>query len=214
MFERTISTYTFGKAFAVTGWRVGYAIGGKDLLAPMSNMTMWMEGGFNRPASYALGKGILIAQNEKYEGKNNFFEYLVDMYQEKMEKLEKILQECSFKFKPFRPNGGIFMVTDISDHINRIPKKYFYKTGKCEDSAPVKDLKALETPPDFSSDYAFARWLAHDFSVAPIPVSFFYNNTEAKDPRDFRGANLIRFPICRTDKDLEKLRENLSKKIE
>lgn len=35
MFDRTISIGSAGKAFSVTGWKLGWAIGPDHLLAPM-----------------------------------------------------------------------------------------------------------------------------------------------------------------------------------
>jgi len=35
MFERTISNYSFGKEFSVTGWRIGAGCGPKHLVEPL-----------------------------------------------------------------------------------------------------------------------------------------------------------------------------------
>lgn len=38
MFERTITINGFSKAYSMTGWRVGYVAGPKDLITPMQNL--------------------------------------------------------------------------------------------------------------------------------------------------------------------------------
>jgi len=35
MWDRTLSVFSVGKTFSCTGWRVGYAVGPEELIAPL-----------------------------------------------------------------------------------------------------------------------------------------------------------------------------------
>jgi len=43
MYERTLTMYTFSKKFAMTGWRLGGAIGPKDIIEQINRLNVNME---------------------------------------------------------------------------------------------------------------------------------------------------------------------------
>jgi len=123
-----------------------------------------------------------------------------------------VLKNTPFDLKVFEPEGGFFILVDISNTISKIPVKYFYKDGTNSTTTPVgenwKDLENL----DYAPDMAFTRMMTYEFGVSPIPMSPFYNNSEFKSIKDYKGTNMVRFAICKSDETLSTVTERLKKK--
>ncbi|MFV0606961.1 MAG: methionine aminotransferase [Niabella sp.] len=60
--EKVISIYSFGKAFHITGWKIGYCIAPKVLTEAFRSVHQYLTFSVNTPAQYALAKYL-----EKYE---------------------------------------------------------------------------------------------------------------------------------------------------
>jgi len=98
---------------------------------------------------------------------------------------------------------------DISEAIADIPVKYFYKDGTNDSNDKVGgDWRKLDSP-DYASDYAFTRWMTYEKGVSPIPMSTFYDNSKAKNVKELKGTNLVRFAICKSDETINGVRERL-----
>jgi len=124
----------------------------------------------------------------------------------------EILSNTPFDIKPFEPEGGFFILVDITNSITKIPVKYFYKEGKNDLNSAVGDnWKGLENP-DYAPDMAFTKWMTYEYGVSPLPMSPFYNNSEFKDVKDFKGTSMVRFAICKSDETLTIVKERLKKK--
>ena len=53
MFERTITTFTFSKSFAMTGWRIGYAVATEPWMTGLSKATLYSSNGVSTPTQWA-----------------------------------------------------------------------------------------------------------------------------------------------------------------
>ena len=62
MFERTISCYTFSKSYAMTGWRVGYAVAQEPFMTALKKMVLYSTNGVATPMQWAALEALAIPQ--------------------------------------------------------------------------------------------------------------------------------------------------------
>jgi len=211
MWDRTLSIYSPGKTFSCTGWRIGFGIGPESLIKPIIASTNWINFCTNRPTQVAISEAMKKALNEPYQGSNNFYKFLESDFQRKKDRLCDILNRAPFNYKVLNPEGGFFVLVDISNSIEKIPIKYFYKEGTSTNDKPVgTTFKSLKNP-DHTPDYAFCKWLTFEYGVTPIPLSTFYDNSQAKGVQDYRVTNFVRFAICKSDETLDEVEKRLLK---
>ncbi|HET9479038.1 MAG TPA: aminotransferase class I/II-fold pyridoxal phosphate-dependent enzyme [Pyrinomonadaceae bacterium] len=53
MFERTISCFTFSKSYAMTGWRLGYAVATEPWMTGLKKATLYSSNGVSTPTQWA-----------------------------------------------------------------------------------------------------------------------------------------------------------------
>jgi aspartate aminotransferase len=53
MFERTITCFTMSKSFAMTGWRIGYAVAGEPWMTGMRKAVLYSSNGVSTPTQWA-----------------------------------------------------------------------------------------------------------------------------------------------------------------
>jgi len=53
MLERTIATFTLSKSYAMTGWRIGYAVAAEPWMAGLSKATLYSSNGVSTPTQWA-----------------------------------------------------------------------------------------------------------------------------------------------------------------
>jgi aminotransferase len=79
MMERTITVNSFSKSWNISGWRLGYAFGKGELLAPLNNAANVIYVCPATPLQAALSKVLIADENyyprlcEKFEGKRRMF---------------------------------------------------------------------------------------------------------------------------------------------
>jgi aspartate aminotransferase len=72
MAQRTISSYTFSKSYAMTGWRIGYAVAHEPFMTGLKKMVLYGTNGVPTMVQWAalqalsLGESYLQAQREEY----------------------------------------------------------------------------------------------------------------------------------------------------
>lgn len=106
MFERTITVGSAGKMLGVTGWRVGWAMGPKEIIRAIWMVHMNIPFSVATPLQEATALAIKEAQN------NGFFTDCTKLYEQQRDKLMKILDETGLK--PTLPHGGYFILADTS----------------------------------------------------------------------------------------------------
>lgn len=151
------------------------------------------------------------AATDPYEGAPNYYKFLESDFERKKNKLCRILRNAPFDYKVLEPEGGFFVLVDIKNTIEKIPIKYFYKERESENNKPVGNGLATLPEPHHSSDYAFCKWLTHEYGVTPIPLSTFYDNTQAKSTKEYKVTNFVRFAICKSDETLDEVERRLMK---
>jgi aspartate/methionine/tyrosine aminotransferase len=106
MWERTLSLYSAGKTFSCTGWRVGYAIGPSDLIAPCIQAQSLIAFCVATPLEMATATAIEQA------AENGYFMALGEMLGRKAAVLTAMLTEAGLPV--VAPKGGYFLMADCS----------------------------------------------------------------------------------------------------
>lgn len=174
MWERTITIGSAGKTFSITGWKLGWSIGPKELIKNLQTMQSQVTYTLATPTQEALAQAfeheIPLIGTEK-----SYFHELSLMLEKKRDLMAKLLTDVGFK--PIIPQGGYFMMADTSDiDVN------FDEYDKSDDP----------------KDYKFVRWLTKEKGICAIPPSAFYSPQH----KHF-GAKYIRFCFIKEDSTLE-----------
>jgi aspartate aminotransferase len=64
MAERTISTYTFSKTYAMTGWRAGYVVAKEPFMTGMRKLVLYSTNGVATPVQYAMIEALKTPEAE------------------------------------------------------------------------------------------------------------------------------------------------------
>ncbi len=206
LYDKTISIHSGGKTFACTGWRVGWAIGPEELITPLKEVQKVTSYQTNTEMMNIMAETMIDAKKE-YKNHSNYYTYLLDFFGQKKQKVIKALQNSKMDFKVIEPDGGYFVLCDITNAIKKVPIAYFYKQTHPKKSKNMKkflnhydewlELKDVSNPPDV----ALCIFLTKKYKVTPIPCNKFFGD-EIKNPDKYR---FIRFAICKKAEDIENL---------
>lgn len=105
MHERTITVNGFSKCYAMTGWRVGYAAGPRDLIKPLQDIFLTNCIWLNTPAQYAALAALTGPQEP--------FDEMKAEYARRMRILLDGIHQIE-GFTCFEPEGGYYIWPDIS----------------------------------------------------------------------------------------------------
>jgi len=147
MWERTITLGSASKTFNMTGWRVGWAIGPKELVD-----RVLFAHQFITFCTCSITQDAVAAAYEEAPS-HNYYEALKDMYLKKRDHLVESLTTAGLK--PIVPKGAYFVVADVSDI--EVP----------DSEAFVKESR---------HDYNVCRYLTTVVGVAALPMSAFYSD--------------------------------------
>eukprot|EP00871_Galdieria_phlegrea_P002766 jgi/Galph1/3490/GphlegSOOS_G2177.1 len=198
MWRRTISVYSAGKTFSVTGWKIGWAIGPSELIRPLMLSQQWVVFSTTTPLQYAVASALEQAC-QPFENYSTYYEWLRMSYQQKRDYFYDVLKEAGYH--PIKPQGSFFIMVDISEtneFLNQMPEIEYdwWQSGKLDIDERTKEAK----------DYNFCRWLTVEKGVTAIPSSAFYS----MEHRHF-GSHYVRFSFCKNDTVLEQAKERLQK---
>ncbi len=107
MYERTITINGFSKAFAMTGWRVGYACGAKELISVMNKIHQYA-------IMCAPRQGQVAATEALRRGRENGYEEVVRM-RESYDRRRRLMVE-SFRamgLDCFEPYGAFYVFPSV-----------------------------------------------------------------------------------------------------
>lgn len=187
MFDRTISVGSAGKAFSITGWKTGWAIGPDSLLNPLKKIHQNCIFTGNTPAQEAIARAFEIEYPMLAPGADKTNSYLLhglpQELKDKRDKLAAMLEEAGLK--PLIPDSGYFLIADFS-----------------KIDGPFRE----EKPGDDPIDFRFVRWLCKEKKLASIPPSAFFF-----DPSNRPNDNLIRLCFMKKYETLEAAHEILRK---
>ncbi len=103
IYNQTIATYSFGKTFHVTGWKLGYAVAPKHLTDEIRKVHQFQVFAANNTMQYAIASFLKKASN--WQGVSEFYQRKRDLFLKEME---------GSNLKPLPCKGTYFMLFDYS----------------------------------------------------------------------------------------------------
>jgi len=104
MFERTISCFTFSKSYAMTGWRLGYAVATEPWMTGLRKATLYSSNGVSTPTQWA---GVAAFQIE-----TSALAQIRDQYERRRDLLVSGLNEIGLNCAP--PAGAFYAFPNVS----------------------------------------------------------------------------------------------------
>ena len=104
MFERTISTFTFSKSYAMTGWRLGYAVAPEPWMTGLRKATLYSSNGVSTPTQWA-GLAAMSIDTTTLED-------MKEQYRLRRDLLLAGLNDIGLPCKP--PAGAFYAFPDVS----------------------------------------------------------------------------------------------------
>ena len=136
--DKTLVIHGASKAYALTGWRIGYGAGPKDLIKAMNRLQGQVTSGANAVAQHAAAAAL----NEE-EKTRDFIEMTKRAYKERRDVLVEGLNKLGLK-TPL-PQGAFYVMTDVTPiredeteaalvlleraHVGVVPGTDFYAPG-------------------------------------------------------------------------------------
>ena len=141
--------------------------------------------------------------DEKYESFANYSDSIKEEYTAVRDYLVTETRKLDIPIRPIEPEGGYFLLADVSECRDLVPKRYFesmeYEDGP---TSIVKNDFGLPVP----LDMAVCRWLMMEKRVTAMPATLFY----AFDSQ-YKQDNIIRLGICRSMKSAVEAIKRLAK---
>jgi aspartate aminotransferase len=109
MFQRTITTFTLSKSFAMTGWRIGYIVADKPFMDFLRKLVLNTVNGVSTPTQFAAAAGI------NHSG--DFFAPLREEYRRRRDLLVRGLNESGFRC--LNPPGAFYLFPDVTERLGR-----------------------------------------------------------------------------------------------
>ncbi len=113
MYDRTVTVNGVSKAFAMTGWRIGY-IGGPEKIARACNK---MQGQITSGANCIAQRAVITALNES----PSKIKFMVDEFKERRKLILGLLNELE-GFNTNEPEGAFYVFPDISFYFGKTLK--------------------------------------------------------------------------------------------
>lgn len=108
-FKRTIVINGFSKAYAMTGWRVGYVGANSDIIKIMTTIQSHTTSNTNTIAQYACVEAL--------EGNQDSVNEMIKVFAKRRDCMVKLLNQID-KFKFIEPKGAFYCFVDIKDCFN------------------------------------------------------------------------------------------------
>ena len=111
MYDRTLTMYTFSKKFAMTGWRLGGAIGPKEIIEQITRLNVNMESCTTHFIQHAGVAGLNAPKSETQE--------ILDRLQGRRDILVKILNGIE-GVEAHMPEAGFYVFPKITNLLQKI----------------------------------------------------------------------------------------------
>lgn len=102
--ERTLTISSTGKTFSLTGWKIGYAWGPRELVAAAQAAHQFVTYATASPLQWAMAQALAAS--------DSFYEELRSEYTERRDFLVGVLREVGFEAA--EPSGTYFVMADVS----------------------------------------------------------------------------------------------------
>lgn len=106
MKKNTIVVNGVSKSYAMTGWRIGFACGDKELIKAMSKLQSQSVSNVTTPAQYAALKA--------YELDNSYLKEYNETFKKRRDHAYSELQKIPY-IKCAKPNGAFYLFPDVSE---------------------------------------------------------------------------------------------------
>ena len=110
MAERSVILYSFSKKFAMTGWRLGAAIGPGDVIDVINKLTVNNESCSNHFIQYAAMEGLTGNQTQARQ--------MLDTLRERRDAAADILNSIE-GVRCFRPNVTFYLFPNVTEAMER-----------------------------------------------------------------------------------------------
>ena len=104
MFERTITSFTMSKSYAMTGWRVGYVVAKEPWMTGLRKTTLYSTNGVSTPSQWAALAGMRLPQS--------YFAAVREEYRNRRDLLVTGLNALGLSCDP--PHGAFYAFPDVS----------------------------------------------------------------------------------------------------
>ena len=213
MWNRTVTSYSFGKTFGATGWRLGFTLGPSEMI----NSLKILQGLSNFcGVSLILAAAELVLQRaeQEYKGEKTYYQWVCKLYQDRYKKVSEVISNCCLPLEIVPAQGGFFLLAKIDKAVVGMPVRHFYEDLETNDHGGKKlesaeDWMNLEGV-DYSLDYAFCNYVAFEYKTVFFPISAFMPSN-IDPPKTRQLVNYIRISICKDDKSIDLLNHNLAK---
>ena len=108
MFERTITSFTLSKSFAMTGWRMGYVVAAEPFMTALRKAVLYSTNGVSTPAQWASVEAFKLDEN--------YFSAMRAEYRKRRDLMSDGL--CKLGFKCEKPAGAFYIFPDVT-HLDR-----------------------------------------------------------------------------------------------
>ncbi len=102
MAEQTLTISSLGKTFSVTGWKIGWALGPRELVEGLNRAHQFITFAVSSPLQMAAATALSLP--------STYFEELRAAFQDKRDYLMGALKEAGFSV--LRPQGSYFIMVD------------------------------------------------------------------------------------------------------
>ena len=174
MWERTLSIFSAGKMFSVTGWKLGWAVGPAALIGRLENVLKSSSHHGCTPLQLAVAEGI-NREAGLFGTSGSYLSALRRELERKRDLLFTALTEAGLS--PVKPTGTYFMLM-------RVPR--------------LAAIAATADTPTEAYDVTFSKWLIRELGLATIPVTPFCSKKN-----ETVGDTLIRLCFAKKDSTLE-----------
>ena len=120
LYDRTITVNGVAKAFAMTGWRIGY-IGAPEWIAKACNK---MQGQITSGANCIAQRATITALNEPVTK----IQYMIDEFSKRREIIIELLKDIP-GIKLNKPSGAFYVFPDVSSYFGKVLKGKKIKTA-------------------------------------------------------------------------------------
>ncbi|MFN8140073.1 MAG: pyridoxal phosphate-dependent aminotransferase [Fimbriimonadales bacterium] len=142
--DRTITIGGYSKTFAITGWRIGYAVAPPSIAAQMASFLDAVYVCAPAPLQQAVADGIFKFDDAFYSGLCEKYRHKRDMFSEGLKRIG---------LNPLVPSGAYYMICDYSSRFPDLDSSAFVSKMIAE-----AGIGAVPSS-DFVRDHARAKWV-------------------------------------------------------
>lgn len=124
--ERSFITFSFGKTFHSTGWKLGYCMGPENLMQEFRSIHQFLVYCCNTPVQYAVAEFLQDSSN---------YLNISTMYQQKRDFFLERIKSSRFKILPAR--GSYFQLLDYTSITDMPDREFAVKLTKEEGIASI-----------------------------------------------------------------------------